>query len=87
MGLMLQIGKENEMSGKFLKRNAIIDTIKSEERMNSLQKRSDGPRYHVDTVSCGCPDENCGAFHAIRADRPLPTARQADETLRARRRK
>lgn len=74
------------MAGKFLSRNAIIDTIKSEARMNSLQNRSAGPRYHVDTVSCGCPDDNCGAFHAIRSDRPLPSPGEADATLRARRR-
>jgi len=73
------------MSGKFLKRNAIIDTIKSEEKTNSLQKRNGKVRYHVDTVPCGCPDDNCGAFHKIRTDRPLPTPREADETLQSRR--
>jgi len=71
--------------GKFLKRNAIIDTIRSEEKMNSLQARSGGPRYHVDTISCGCPDDNCGAFHVVRTNRPLPSPDEADATLRARR--
>ncbi len=74
------------MSGKFLKRNAIIDTIKSEEKMNSLQARSGGTRYHVDTVPCGCPDDNCGAFHVLRNHRPLPSPSEADATLLARRR-
>lgn len=74
------------MSGKFLKRNAIIDTIKSEEKMNSFQARSGITRYHVDTVPCGCPDDNCGAFHLVRTDRPLPSPTEADATLLARRR-
>lgn len=74
------------MSGKFLRRNAIIDTIKSEAKMNSLQARSGGARYHVDTVPCGCPDDNCGAFHRMRTDRPLPSPSEADAILLARRR-
>jgi hypothetical protein len=74
------------MAGKFLKRNAIIDTIRSEEKMNSLQARSDAPDYHVDTVPCGCPSDDCGAFHVMRTSRPLPTPNEADATLRNRRR-
>jgi hypothetical protein len=75
------------MVGKFLTRNEIIDTIKSEEKMNSLQSRGGGRKYHVDTYVCGCPDDNCGAFHLMRADRPLPSAEEADATLRAHRRR
>ena len=80
-----KLADETQMSGKFLKRNAIIDTIKNEEKMNSLQART-GKRHHVDTVPCGCPDDNCGAFHVVRIERPLPTPSEADETLRLRRR-
>ena len=75
------------MVGKFLRRNAIVDTIKSEERMNSLQARTGKRWYHVDAVHCGCPDDNCGAFHVTRSDRPLPSPSEADATLQARRRK
>jgi hypothetical protein len=78
--------KENRMVGKFLKRNAIIDTLKSAEKVNSMQARRGKERYHVDTVPCGCPDDNCGAFHVERTDRPLPSATEADATLLARRR-
>lgn len=74
------------MVGKFLKRNAIADTIRSEAITNSLQARSGGPKYHVDTIPCGCPDDNCGAFHRIRTERPLPSPSEADATLRFRRR-
>ena len=78
--------KENRMAGKFLKRNAIIDTLKSAEKVNSIQARQGKERYHVDTVPCGCPDDNCGAFHIVKTDRPLPSATEADATLLARRR-
>lgn len=40
--------------------------------MNAQQKRAGKTRYHVDVVSCGCPDENCGAFHVLRTERPFP---------------
>ncbi|QIO48591.1 hypothetical protein HA464_32030 (plasmid) [Rhizobium leguminosarum bv. trifolii] len=60
------------MTGKFLRRGAIADTIKSDEQMNAQQKRAGKTRYHADVVSCGCPDENCGAFHVLRTERPFP---------------
>jgi len=74
------------MTGKFLKRGAIIDTIKSGERLNAVQKRAGKTRHHVDVVSCGCPDDNCGAFHILRTERPLPTAQEAMNTLLSHRR-
>ncbi|QKK34066.1 hypothetical protein FE844_031310 (plasmid) [Rhizobium indicum] len=74
------------MTGKFLRRGAVVDTIKSDERMNAQQKRAGKTRYHVDVVSCGCPDENCGAFHVLRTERPLPTIAEAEATLVAHRR-
>ncbi|MGO7201249.1 hypothetical protein ACCT30_07680, partial [Rhizobium ruizarguesonis] len=69
------------MTGKFLRRGAIADTIKSDEQMNAQQKRAGKTRYHADVVSCGCPDENCGAFHILRTERPLPTITEAEATL------
>lgn len=69
------------MAGKFMRRNAVIDTVKSEERTNSLQKRS-GTNHPVRTTVCGCPDPNCGAWHTILHDRELPTQAEADETLK-----
>lgn len=75
------------MAGKFLKRGAIIDTIKSEERMNALQKRTEHTTYHVDVVSCGCPDDNCGAFHVLRTERPLPSVEEAEQILLSHRQK
>lgn len=76
----------HDMTGKFLRRGAIVDTIKSDERMNAQQRRAGKIRYHVDVVSCGCPDENCGAFHVLRTERPFPTIAEAEATLLVRRR-
>ena len=70
------------MAGKFLKRGAIIDTKKSEERMNAQQKRAGRARYHVRVTSCGCPDPKCGAFHVLDSTRPLPNAAEAVATLK-----
>ena len=71
------------MTGKFLRRGAIISTVKSEERMNAQQKRNGRTRHPVRVVSCGCPDENCGAFHVLVTDRILPTESEAVLTLKA----
>lgn len=70
------------MTGKYLRRGAIIDTVKSEERTNSIQKRN-GMRHPVRVTSCGCPDPNCGAWHTILEDRTLPTSEEATATLKA----
>ena len=48
------------MSRPFLSRSAIVDVIKSEERMNSIQKRN-GTDHPVRFTVCGCPDPNCGS--------------------------
>lgn len=69
------------MAGKFLKRNAIIDTIKSEERTNAIQKRSGLTKHPVRVTSCGCPDPNCGAFHVIETDRTIPTPDECEARL------
>ena len=71
------------MSGKYLRRGAIIDTVKSEERTNAMQKRN-GTRHPVRVTSCGCPDPNCGAWHTILEDGTLPTTEEAEGTLKAR---
>lgn len=56
--------REGSMAGKFMRRDAVIDTIKSEERTNSIQKRN-GTNHPVRTTVCGCPDPRCGAWHTI----------------------
>lgn len=74
------------MAGKFMRRDAVIDTIKSEERTNSIQKRN-GTNHPVRTTVCGCPDPSCGAWHTILKDRELPSSAEAEETLRFRKRR
>jgi len=71
------------MAGKFLKRDAIIDSIKSEHRTNSIKRRRGLTKHPIEARSCGCPDPSCGAFHMIRTERVIPTADEAVETLSA----
>jgi len=69
------------MAGKFMQRTAVIGTIKGLEALNSRQKR-EHTNFAVRTVQCGCSDPGCGAFHSIDKDRPLPTTKEALNTLR-----
>jgi hypothetical protein len=69
------------MAGKFLRRGAIVDTIKSEHRTNAIQKREGLTRHPATVTSCGCPDPNCGCWHTIRTERTIPTPEQANERL------
>ena len=69
------------MSGKFLQRGAIIDTIKSEQRMNSLRRRTGQTDHPVKVTSCGCPDPNCGAWHTIIEERTIPTIEECNNLL------
>jgi hypothetical protein len=71
------------MAGKFLRRGAIVDTIKNEHRMNAIQKRLGLTQHPVTVTSCGCPDPNCGCFHTIRTERTIPTTSEADAILAA----
>ncbi len=69
------------MAGKFLRRGAIIDTVKSEQRTNAIQKREGLTQHPVRVTSCGCPDPNCGAWHTVLTDRTIPTAEEAAKLL------
>ena len=69
------------MAGKFLGRGAIIDTIKGENRANAIRKRKGLSSRPFRVTSCGCPDPNCGAWHAIIMERKSPTAIRCDELL------
>lgn len=71
------------MAGKFLKRDAIIDSVKSEHRTNAIRKRGGLEQHPISAHSCGCPDPACGAFHVIRTERLIPTAEEADAALAA----
>jgi hypothetical protein len=74
------------MSGKFMRRDAVIDTQKGMEAVNSRQRR-EGTRFAVRTVACGCPDPGCGAFHVVETSRPLPTTDQATATLKTKKKR
>ena len=70
------------MAGKFMRRNAIIDTIKSEERTNAFQKREGLTQHPVHATVCQCPDPNCGAWHEIITERTLPTEEECEEIIK-----
>ena len=70
------------MAGQFLKRGAIIDTIKSEERTNAIQKREGLTNHPVRFTVCGCPDPNCGGWHTIDTERNLPTDEECEAILK-----
>lgn len=69
------------MAGKFLKRNAIIDLVRDADRTNAVQKRSGLRKHPVRTFVCGCPDENCGGWHAIDTETTIPTDEEVSVTL------
>lgn len=71
------------MAGKFLRRGAIVDTIKSEHRINAIQRRKGLTSHPVTVTSCGCPDPNCGCWHTIQEARTIPTPEQAAADLLA----
>jgi hypothetical protein len=71
------------MSGKLMKRDAIIDLVKSEHRANARRRREGLTRHPVVGFACGCPDPSCGGWHAIVTDRAILTAAEADAALAA----
>ncbi|AZV38144.1 hypothetical protein CFR75_06505 [Komagataeibacter xylinus] len=73
------------MAGKFFSRDAIIDTRRNLDRMNAIRKRQGPVRYHTHLITCFCPDPTCGAYSSVDETRPLPTPRQAEQTLLAHR--
>ena len=69
------------MAEKFMKRNAIIDLVKSEHRANALRRRAGLTRHPLVVVVCGCPDPNCGGSYNAVTVRTIPTSNEADESL------
>jgi hypothetical protein len=64
------------MAGKYLQRAAIVDSVKSEHRINSQRKRQRLTMHPIRAASCGCPDENCGAFYWIDMNATIPSAQE-----------
>jgi hypothetical protein len=69
------------MAGKYLSRDAIIDTVKGEQRMNAIRRRKGLMKHPVRTVSCGCPDPACGAFHVVVPERTIPSPEECSALL------
>lgn len=71
------------MAGKFLRRDAIIDVVKSAERTHAIQKRDGLSGHPVRFTTCGCPDPSCGGWHTIDLRHTVPTAERCDDIIRA----
>lgn len=71
------------MVGKFLKRGAIADLIKSEERTNARRKRDGLTMHPIRATVCGCPDPDCGGWHDIITEHTIPTAEECTSILKA----
>jgi hypothetical protein len=50
---------------KYLGREAIVDAIKSEHRVNSLRKRLKLKSHPIRFTVCGCTDPGCAGWHRI----------------------
>lgn len=71
------------MAGKFMRRAAIIDSVKSEQATNARRRRDGLTRHPVRGYACGCPDPGCGAFYVIDTGRTIPTAAECRALLAA----
>ncbi len=71
------------MAGKYLRRAAMIDVLKSAERTNAIQKRNGLGSHPVRFTSCGCPDDSCGGWHTIIKDRTVPTVAECEAIVKA----
>lgn len=69
------------MAGKFLERDAIIDSVKTEHRMNAIRKRMGLAHHPFRVFSCGCPDPACGAAYVIDKSRRIPTCEECKALL------
>ena len=70
------------MAGKFLRRGALVDLIKSQERTNAIQKREGSTQHPVRTTVCGCPDPNCGGWHRIVTEVTIPASNECASILK-----
>jgi hypothetical protein len=71
------------MVGKYLRRGAIIDLKKSEERANAIRKRKGLEKHPVRAVVCGCPDPKCGGWHDILPEPTIPSNEECAEILKS----
>ena len=71
------------MTGKFLTPGEIADLKRSQDNVNSLQKREGTTDFHTHLIVCGCPDPNCGGWHTVDKGRPLPNEQVSTDLLKA----
>jgi hypothetical protein len=71
------------MAGKFMRRVAIIDSVKSEHATNARRRREGLTHHPIRGYACGCPDPCCGAFYVIDTGHTIPTAAECRALLAA----
>ena len=71
------------MAGKFMRRTAIVDSVKSEHAVNARRRRDGLTRHPIRGYACGCPDLGCGAFYLIDTGHTIPTAAECRALLAA----
>ena len=71
------------MAGKFMRRAAIIDSVKTEHAVNARRRREGLIRHPIRGYACGCPDPGCGAFYLIDTTSVIPTAAECRALLTA----
>jgi len=71
------------MTGKFLTPGEIADLKRSQDKVRSLQKREGTTEFHSELIVCGCPDPDCGGWHVVVKERPLPNENTAKTLLAA----
>ncbi|MBA4192388.1 MAG: hypothetical protein C0467_30845 [Planctomycetaceae bacterium] len=71
------------MAGKFMRRAAMVDSVKTEQAVNARRRRSGLTRHPIRGYACGCPDEGCGAFYVIDTTKVIPTAPECRALLTA----
>ena len=69
------------MAGQFLGRDAIIDIVKDEHRINAVRKRSGLSRHPIRIISYGYSAPDYGPFHVICRASTIPTDEEAISAL------
>jgi hypothetical protein len=71
------------MAGKFMRPEAIADSLRCEQATNARRRRDGLTRHPVRGYACGCPDPGCGAFYLIDTTKLIPTALECRTLLAA----
>lgn len=69
------------MAGKFMRPEAIADSLRCERATNARRRREGLTRHPIRGYACGCPDPGCGALYVIDTGHTVPTAAECRALL------